>query len=94
MNEEGTGKSVGAEVEKLTENELRAARSLGGRYGPKTSKVELLFLLDGAVHQGLAMRQALEDIVDCYDRDDGADMAVAMAHAHYVVAQVKAGQKI
>jgi hypothetical protein len=86
-----------AESEKLTEKELRAARRLGGRqgrFGPKTSKAELLFLLDGTVHQGLAMRQALEDIVDCYDRDDGADMAVAMAHAHYVVAQVKAGRKI
>lgn len=57
------------------------------------SKNELLWLLDGAVHQGISLRQALEDILDSYGRDDGAGMAVAMAHADFVVAKVKAGEK-
>lgn len=63
-------------------------------YGPKTSKADLVRLLDGTTHQASALLLALEDIISCYDRNDGPEMTVAMAHADYVVAKAKAGQKI
>jgi hypothetical protein len=50
-------------------------------------------LLDGATHQTSALLLALEDIISCYDRDDGAEMAIAMANADSVVALARAGEK-
>lgn len=65
-----------------------------GRYGPETPKAELLLLLDGTAHQATALLEALQDVVDCYARDDGGQLAVAIAHADFVVSEAKAGRRI
>lgn len=76
----------------LTEKQLREFRA--GRYGPETSKTDLLLLLDFTTHQAQALLHALYDIVDSYKRDDGPDMTVAIAYADSVVAQARARKKI
>ena len=76
----------------MSEPDLKIDRR--GLYGPKTAKADLLLLLDGTVHQGSELLLALQDIIDCYDRDDGGQMAVAMAHAKFAVSQAKAGRRI
>jgi hypothetical protein len=80
----------------LTEKQLREFRA--GRYGSKTSKTDLLLHLDFTTHQANELLHALHDIVDSYDRDEGsmagALMVVAIAHAQYVVAKAKVGEKI